>query len=286
MARADIEYLMLQDVRPWPLTRYGLPLGWLGERLSHDPATGEATYLVQMRPHWRLPTPGIVECGLEILMLAGSCQFGVTGLSRGHYGRVNPGGALGPAGSDEGCSFLLMADRSFRWVEQRASRRWTVENVLSLPWQPAPDFEGRSAAQTPEGVFVKWLHEDSQSGAYTLITRQPGGWSDPKLEAHRCWEELLLLDGDYLMGVNGAVSAGCYIFRNGEIPHGPQASRTGAIWFCRGNARIDFQYSSVPWAQPQIDRYLETARTAGPTARGPAPWGSWRSPDIEDQEKE
>ena len=281
MARADVEYRMMQDVQRKPLASLNLPLGWLGEQLSEDPTTGESTYLVSVQPHWRLPSNECFQCGLEIFVLTGVIDFSDHQLRRGHHARVTPGAALGPASSDVGATFLAMMDGQVRRSAPVVAGGWQITDVLALPWQASPDFEGRTAEATPPGVFVKWIYEDAESGAYALIVRQMGGWSDPELEAHRCWEELLLLEGDYLMGVNGAVSAGCYIFRNGEIPHGPQASREGSIWFCRGNARIDFQYSGTAWAQPQIDGYLTTGPQLPREATISAPWGSWQLPEIQ-----
>ena len=91
------------------------------------------------------------------------------------------------------------------------------------------------------------------------MTRHDAGWSDPRLEAQETWEELILLEGDYLMGETGMATSGSYIFRPGEKPHGPQATRGGAVWFCRGEKEIDFQFTQPEWTQPRCEQYLASA---------------------------
>ena len=31
----------------------------------------------------------------------------------------------------------------------------------------------------------------------------------------------------------------------------------GAVWFCRGEKEIDFQYSNIDWAQRQVEEYFK-----------------------------
>jgi hypothetical protein len=274
MARADVEYVVATDLLREPLAGFGLPFGWQGARLSFDTESGAATYLVHVAPHWIAPDALAIACGFELFMLAGDMHVGPHRLARGHYACAAAGSMFGPASSDRGCTFILMT--ASEWIGPPAGfdeSAWRVIDTLAMPWQASPDFEGRTAAETPPGVHVKWLREEGQGGAYTMLVHQTGGWSDPALEAHRCWEELLLIEGDYLMGRNGEVPAGCYIFRNGEIPHGPQATRAGSVWFCRGDRRIDFQYTPADWAPSQIERYLGASGAGSEQDR---PWGDWR----------
>ncbi len=75
------------------------------------------------------------------------------------------------------------------------------------------------------------------------------------------------------MGMAGQVLPGTYIFREGDEPHGLQATRTGAVWFARGNKLIDFDFSDSDVGKMQVELYfasgnwLENANLQ--------PWGRW-----------
>ena len=108
------------------------------------------------------------------------------------------------------------------------------------------------------------------------MTRHEPGWVDPRLEAHDTWEELLLVQGDYLMGTTGGLTGGSYIFRPPIRPHGPQATVSGAVWFCRGEKEIDFQYHNESWVENHISAYLKDHDTI--RRKQTMPWGNWWDP--------
>lgn len=192
---------------------------------------------------------------VELLVLEGDLTLGEQSIGAGHYvfwpaghechGLVSHAGArvLWMSGDDRGPAPLPGGD-------------WQVIDTRELPWSVSPSFEGRSSEEAGPGLGVRILREDAETGAYTLMTRHAPGWFDTRLEAHDTWEELILLEGDYLMGETGGIVAGTYIFRPGHRPHGPQATRGGAVWFCRGEKRIDFQFTTASWAQGQVAKYL------------------------------
>ena len=72
------------------------------------------------------------------------------------------------------------------------------------------------------------------------------------------------------MGTTGMINGGAYIFRPPTRPHGPQATHMGAVWFCRGEKEIDFQYSNIDWAQGQVEEYLNICLNKKEIA---TPWG-------------
>ena len=138
---------------------------------------------------------------------------------------------------------------------------------------PSPSYEGRPAEEADPALGVKILRQDPETTAYTLMTRQQPGWVDRRLEAHDTWEELFLLQGDYLMGTTGMINGGAYIFRPPTRPHGPQATHKGAVWFCRGEKEIDFQYSNIDWAHGQVEEYFSFMSKQENEMI--APWGDW-----------
>jgi hypothetical protein len=191
-------------------------------------------------------------------------------LEAGDYVCLPASTSLGDWSTATGATFLWMPDGELRPAPAAPKGNPLLRKTRQMPWLPPPSFEGRTVEETVSGLSVKFLREVGD-GPYTLLARHAPGWADPRLEAHDTWEELLLLEGDYLMGTTGAVQAGTYIFRPGVRPHGPQATRAGAVWFCRGERRIDFRFTEPEWAREQVRGYLAEACSSPRKA----PWGHW-----------
>lgn len=268
--RGHVEYARTDAV---PLEAFALAptaTGLRGATLSRDDASGAATVYVVASPLWRWSEPHPLSVDVELLMVDGDLRLGGFDLRAGDYAWIGAGTPLQAVESARGATFLWMPAGAVTPGAERAAST-IVRHVPGMPWVRPPSFEGRSAEDTGPGLDVKFLREDPGTGAYTLLSRHVPGWSDPRLEAHDTWEELLLLEGDYLMGTSGVVTAGTYIFRPGARPHGPQASRHGAVWFCRGERRIDFQFTQPAWTEGHVAEYFALPRDAAP----PAVLGRW-----------
>ncbi len=264
-----------------PELERGLPLGVVAATLSEDrDAGGAVSWLARMAPQWQQIEGGYFQADLELLIVAGDLTVGEKHLQRGAYCYWPAGAWHGPMRSARGCQLLLMFDGAPRFTAApdgatRGRDHLLIEGLdtLAMAWEAPPPVDGRSTAAAGADLHAKMFRTDPQTGAYTLMVRQAPGWSEPKLEAHECWEELILMEGDYLMGTNGLVAAGTYIFRPEQIPHGPQATRTGSVWLGRGNKMIDFQFSEVSWADGMIRDYLSAPLDDESINR--TPWGLW-----------
>jgi len=269
-----VEYATLGEAvgEPWQID--GVTTGARFSRLSTDAVTGAESRYLRIPSRWHWPTPGSFESELELLILRGELQWGLTTLKAGDYAVYEPRTVIPVLDSETGCELVWMSASPCNWMPSgRAEPMWREQpiHIPALPWLPPPSFEGRTSAETGPGLGVKFLREHPVTGAYTLLTRHGPAWSDPRLESHDTWEELLLLEGEFLMGNTGVVTAGTYIFRPGLRPHGPQATGPGATWFCRGERRIDFQFESPAWAAERSRRYLASGVTARPLQQ---PWGA------------
>jgi hypothetical protein len=280
VARQRVEYLDMPAAPMLPALDQGLPLGMLAATLSQDDDSGAASWLTKTAPQWQQLESGYFNCNLELLVVAGDLTVGDLNLTRGSYCYWPAGSWLGPMRSEQGCEALLMSDAKLSFnaaasASASADHRDRIDNLatLAMPWELVPAVEGRSVEAAGTDLAVKFFRNDPDTGAYTLVARQAGGWGEPKLEAHECWEELILIEGDYLMGTNGLVEAGCYIFRPEKIPHGPQATRKGSVWLSRGNQTIDFQFTETDWAEDAIADYLAVNLKTEPVRR--TPWGIW-----------
>lgn len=260
----------------------GLTPGISAAVMSRDVADGSVTYLADVKPQWTRRESGYFDSALEILVLAGSLKIGTETLIRGCYTYLPGGVCHGPMVSDIGAEFFLMfhgapAFKVSTSDRPKAKSNQAIRNhdILRAPWDDSRAYDGRPKDEIPAGLKVKYIRTDPETGAYTLMCYQPPTWRDRKLEVHDTWEELILLEGDYQMGLAGMVTGGTYIFRQGHIPHGPQATRYGSVWFGRGEKEINFDYQEVDWADGMIEKYMNSDSVVGQPANA-QPWGSWR----------
>lgn len=281
MARQHVEFAHAPSLPRRSAIAEGLPPGVSAAVLSEDSQTGAITFMADVKPQWTRREGGYYECPLELVVLAGAITIGKETLARGCYACLPAGVWHGPMASEAGAELLLMFDGKPVFTPSNADKAGARRNLairnldlLKMPWADSKPYEGRPSDEIPEGLRVKYIRQDPDTTAYTLMCYQPPHWRDRKLEVHDTWEELLLLEGDYQMGLAGMVRGGTYIFRQGAIPHGPQATLTGSVWFGRGEKEINFDYQEVDWADGMIERYLASD---GVARVGPAqPWGSWR----------
>ena len=279
MSRPRVEFLHLDGVSLTPSVAPALGYGLRAAVLSAElHGSGAASRLVRAAPYWCWNESGVLASDLEILLLEGDLRLGDYEFARGSYAFLPRGLAVAGAESSSGFAALWMSEGvcgvavdSTTGADHAAAGVVGPLDVNAMAWQPVPDYPGRTSEEAGAGLRVRRLRSDADTGAYTLMTQQAPGWSDPRLEAHETWEELVLLQGDYLMGETGMITSGSYIFRPGEKPHGPQATRGGCVWFCRGEKEIDFQFSQPEWSAPRCRDYL-----AAP-APEPQPrlWGDW-----------
>lgn len=270
MSRGHVEYSRAAHRAAEPLLIAGEALGLIGFTLSRDGATGAATAIVEAAPLWRADDRLAFDADIEVLVLAGDMRLAGLELAAGDYLHLPAGTGTGEWSSTGGATLLWMPAAELRHASHGPAGPVLLQRTREMPWSAPPSFEGRTVEETVSGLSVKFLRETGD-GPYTLLARHAAGWADPRLESHETWEELLLLEGDYLMGSTGAIDAGAYIFRPGIRPHGPQATRTGAVWFCRGERRIDFRFTQPEWAHEHVRRYLER----GSGSPRSAPWGRW-----------
>ena len=253
MSRGHIEFVRMDQLPRQAWMPQGRFSGLCAASLSSDRDSGAETLVVEARPLWRWADAVSWHHDVEIFVLEGVLVVDGRELRAGFHAHWPAGRECRDLGSPSGATFLWMAgDR----IASDEGGGLTIIDTSAIPWAPSPSFEGRSSEDAGPGLGVRILREDPRSGAYTLMTRHAPGWSDPRLESHDTWDELILLEGDYLMGETGAIDAGIYIFRPGSRPHGPQATRDGAVWFCRGERRIDFKFTEPSWAHGQVARYL------------------------------
>ncbi len=275
--RGHVEFLQANELNSISYTFGDLSPGLRAFELTGTPSS-DSSLLLNGSPLWRFQEDVIFRSDIEILILNGDLVINSATLCRGDYIFIKAGEKVIDFRTHNGFELLWMSNGPNDWIiGDTASNACMASinsiNAIEMPWMPSPSYEGRPAEEADPALGVKILRQDPETTAYTLMTRQQPGWVDRRLEAHDTWEELFLLQGDYLMGTTGIINGGAYIFRPPTRPHGPQATHKGAVWFCRGEKEIDFQYSNIDWAQDQVEEYFSFMSKQ--ESEMIAPWGDW-----------
>ena len=275
--RDHVEFLQASELNTESYSFGDLSPGLRAFELTGTPCS-DSTLLLKGSPIWRFQEDVIFRSDVEILILTGDLFINKTALSRGDYIFIKAGQKVSDFRTHLGFELLWMSNGPNDWIIGETAVASNIAlinptNAIEMPWMPSPSYEGRPAEEADPALGVKILRQDPETTAYTLMTRHQPGWVDRRLEAHDTWEELFLLQGDYLMGTTGMINGGAYIFRPPTRPHGPQATHTGAVWFCRGEKEIDFQYSYIDWAEGQVEEYL--TYMSDQNSEMVSPWGNW-----------
>jgi hypothetical protein len=275
--RSHVEFLQLNSVIPKNHDFLALNPALRTHILSGTAET-ECTMLVNASPSWCFPYEMLFTSDVELLVLSGNLTINGRCLTQGYYAFIDAFYKISNMSSTAGASILWMSNGPAEWVLAekllpRENAELRVIDTNQVPWKESPAYEGRTVDEVIAGLSVKLIRQDVVTSAYTLMTRHQPGWIDPRMEAHDTWEELVLIQGDYLMGTTGRLEGGSYIFRPPIRPHGPQATLTGAIWFCRGEKEIDFQYHEESWVDDHIGTYFGERNMA--ITSETKPWGDW-----------
>ena len=113
---------------------------------------------------------------------------------------------------------------------------WQSTSVLWGPTAAAPatlDISGYGLARV--------LSRDDDSGAMTLLIKEPPGWHTAAAEWHSVLQEDILLEGDCWYGEQHYEGPTYFCFPAGH-PHGPMFTETGALWLVTLTGPFDVSY--------------------------------------------
>ena len=267
--RGHVEYLVVKELGWQPDVDRGGLSGWRVKYLSRDTEGHGASFLAKVAPAWRRADGYVAGSTQEFLILRGDLSLGGQVLKAGAYARFPKGCEVPSMVSHLGCELFVTHEGERAAVHATPDLRAEAHfiDISQLPWVEPPAFEGRSIEDTVVGMRMKTLRAGGAHEPYTYLVRCDGGWADLREECHETWEELFLLDGDYLMGNFGRLEAGSYIFRPGEVAHGPQATATGSVFLARGEKQIDFCFRSIDGADRRVANYFEISRDLPPAPK-------------------
>ena len=116
-----------------------------------------------------------------------------------------------------------------------------------FPWQSTAVLWGPDSDQPAEldikGYgLVRILSRDPDTGATSLLIKEPPGWHTAAAEAHSVLQEDILLEGDCWYGEQHYEGPTYFCFPPDHF-HGPMFTETGALWLVTLTGDFDVRYS-------------------------------------------
>jgi hypothetical protein len=127
--------------------------------------------------------------------------------------------------------------------------RQPVDGVAfrDMPWQSTsvlwgPDSAAPAALEFTGHGMARVLSHDPDTGALSLLIKEPPGWHTAAAESHSVFQEDILLEGDCWYGETHYEGPTYFAFPAGH-EHGPMFTETGALWLVTLSGPFDVSYS-------------------------------------------
>lgn len=272
MAREQVEFIQSQNVAWEPAARHGLHRPARLKRLSHDPASGAFTALVEYERGARIAGPLRRSGSEEWFVLYGAATLNGQALGRHHYAYLPPGTGVASLDCPDGALVLTYCNGGFTdesaddaapaaAAASGAAARYV--DTCAMPWD--------ATVLDPKLVHLrlsrKILRADPDCRTYLLAGLPQGRPADGRvgLETHPHDEEMFLVSGD-MSAPQGVMHPGAYFYRPRGILHGPHFSDLGFFMFMRnpGTDRINTQWTAATHTLPQEPAYAPVLPAGAP----------------------
>jgi len=127
--------------------------------------------------------------------------------------------------------------------------RQPVDGVAfcDIPWQSTsvlwgPDSAAPAALEFTGHGMARVLSHDPDTGALSVLIKEPPGWHTAAAESHSVFQEDILLEGDCWYGETHYEGPTYFAFPAGH-EHGPMFTETGALWLVTLSGPFDVSYS-------------------------------------------
>ena len=134
--------------------------------------------------------------------------------------------------------------------DTRSMTRPPVEGIAfsGIPWQSTsvlwgPESDAPAQLDIKGYGLARVLSRDSDTGAMSLLIKEPPGWHTAAAEQHSVLQEDILLEGDCWYGEEHFEGPTYFCFPPGHS-HGPMFTETGALWLVTLAGPFDVTYSS------------------------------------------
>lgn len=211
--------------------------------LSYDEEDGSASLRVDFHTDWG--RPGGYHFGdTEWYVLEGEIQVGEQKLGKGGYFHAPKGLAMPYLKAKEGTKILLYREYGDWAFEEADQSRKDVKEDLTVIDSESFDWQAVQIAGPPEGLMIKMLHKNPETGFYSRLIWAKQGWTDHRLAHHPVYEEAYTLSGNMVYNY-GDLLPGTYFFRPARVKHGHFLSGEpdGCTWLIRSDGDLVNHYT-------------------------------------------
>ena len=253
MAKRHIENANWRELSSEPWGHRALGNHVNHRMLTDDPVNGGYTGIIEV-PR-RFDSRKVLACTSEFqaFILEGTLLFDDIEMHPGtfcYYPRNSPHGRWR---SSESSRFLIICDSKPSFYEAKtkiiAHNSVRMLDSWKLNWVNPLDVSDPSN-EYRQGIMVKVLRTNPETGASTHLAGLMPGWFANGLEKHPIFEENYCLSGDVnIATVDGAegytMTEGSYLCRPPGIPHGPISSKNGNVNFCYTPGKLGIDYQDI-----------------------------------------
>lgn len=256
-----------------PLDGCPVVAGLHGVPVSADDATGAATYLARLPAGWSHDEAADLGC-VELFVLEGDLACEGERVGVGGYVCLPQGCGGAQLSSERGARALVYWNPDMPQFPPPFARR-RVTTLWAEPWQEVmPGAHGvlqKCLRQPDLRAEVDGQQFDGGPGGYLRVYMLAPGLAIPDQHVHHeCWEEVVLLKGDALIGGQGVMAPGSYQGNPQEWWHTPFGSQGGGLLLAHTDAPMGFPWPPRPYPDGAaiLDDYIGTTpMLAHPTHR-------------------
>jgi len=253
VAKRHVENANWREITAVPWEQTALDGRVCHRKLTDDPLSGSYTGIIEVPNGF--DSKKVLACTSEfqLFVLDGNLIFDDVKMHSGcfcYYHTDSPHGRWRSSGDTR---FLIICEtKPIFYVSKTTTiheRSVRMLDSWKLEWVNPLDVSDPSNPYR-QGIMVKVLRQDPETGASTHLAGLLPGWFANGLEKHPIFEENYCLSGEVnIATVDGkegyTMTEGSYLCRPPGIPHGPISSKNGNVNFCYTPGKLGIDYQEI-----------------------------------------
>jgi hypothetical protein len=226
--------------------------------VTRDPGSGAATYMVRIPAGWRR-TLSAEDSTFECFLLEGDLATGARRIRAGGFLAIPKGCGPAPLLSHGGATAYVFVNPDLLLPSYTAGIH--SSNVWQEPFVPSA-LLGMRHGIAGRSLRVPDVRSPGLSGGpsgFLRMSMMSPGFAEPRNEVHHnCWEEIIIVAGDMVMGDRGRLAPGTVLSNPANLWHYPAASQRGCLMVIQTDAAQDVEFRPYAGGFELASEYLET----------------------------